>query len=162
LWYVVVRYAECLTRPVRVHTAGCGCDETTCEYSRIRDSYEFGVLSRLPGTYVPWPQPVTNARGYCSADCPPCPAEPWVVLAEVKITRGRRTVRVEVDDVKYRRQVVTFAGQYYPCTAQAAPTAVAVMAAVAGQPDALHEVAPVDEALAVAEAAAVEALPDDE
>ena len=35
--YLAVRYVECLTRPVRVHPGGCGCDEMDCEYSRIRE-----------------------------------------------------------------------------------------------------------------------------
>lgn len=50
--YVAVRYAECLSRPVRVHPAGCGCDETGCEYSRVRDSYEVKVLWQLPDSHL--------------------------------------------------------------------------------------------------------------
>ena len=50
--YIAVRYAECFSRPVRVHPAGCGCDETGCEYSRVRDSFEIKVLWNLPESHV--------------------------------------------------------------------------------------------------------------
>src|SRR5439155_10312962 len=35
--YLAVRYIECLARPVRVHPVGCACDDTACDYSRVRD-----------------------------------------------------------------------------------------------------------------------------
>jgi hypothetical protein len=35
-----IRYAECQVRPVRTLPAGCGCDDTACEFSRIRDGFE--------------------------------------------------------------------------------------------------------------------------
>jgi len=45
--YIAVRYAECLSRPTR-SSAGCGCDESVCEYSRVRDSFEIKLLWKLP------------------------------------------------------------------------------------------------------------------
>jgi hypothetical protein len=50
--YIAIRYAECQSRPVRVHPAGCGCDESGCEYSRIRDGYEIKVLLDLPQSHI--------------------------------------------------------------------------------------------------------------
>ena len=50
--YLAVAYAECLSRPVRAVADGCGCDDTACEYSRIRDSYRIVVLER-PAVDVP-------------------------------------------------------------------------------------------------------------
>jgi hypothetical protein len=47
--WLVVRYAECDTRPVQVNTCGCGCDDTGCENSRTRDSFELRLLDDLPG-----------------------------------------------------------------------------------------------------------------
>src|SRR5262245_53359808 len=41
---VLIRYVECSTRPMRTLPAGCGCDETACEYSRIRDGFEIECL----------------------------------------------------------------------------------------------------------------------
>lgn len=49
LFAVVIKYAECLTRPVRVAPTLCGCDETVCEYSRIRDSFEVECLTPPKG-----------------------------------------------------------------------------------------------------------------
>jgi hypothetical protein len=96
--YIAVRYAECFTRPVKVHPAGCGCDETLCEYSRIRDSFEVKVLWKLPQSHV---DAAKDDKAWCDAvhqtpaellkrqhtfrvpPCPECIAEPWVVLATV-------------------------------------------------------------------------------
>jgi hypothetical protein len=96
--YIAVRYAECFARPVRVHPAGCGCDETGCEYSRVRDSYEIKVLWQLPATHVAakaddeaWCNMLKQTpiellqrqHTYPVPPCPECPSDPWVVLATV-------------------------------------------------------------------------------
>ena len=49
--FVGIRYVECPTRPVRVHPLGCGCDDTACEYSRIRDSFDITCLPELPPSH---------------------------------------------------------------------------------------------------------------
>jgi hypothetical protein len=95
--YIAVRYAECHTRPVRVHPAGCGCDEALCEYARIRESFEVKVLWKLPQSHVDaaaddktWcdllKQSATDIRGlhrYPAPACPVCVTDPWVVIATV-------------------------------------------------------------------------------
>jgi hypothetical protein len=98
--YIAVRYAECFSRPVRVHPSGCGCDETGCEYSRVRDSFEIKVLWELPASHrqarlddEQWCQTVRTAppellkrlHTFPVPPCPPCPSDPWVVLATVRI-----------------------------------------------------------------------------
>ena len=98
--YIAVRYAECHSRPVSVHPAGCGCDESGCEYSRVRDSFEVKVLWELPDTHKQavladnaWCTTVQNAPPveqerlhlFPTPDCPACPTDPWVVLAAVRI-----------------------------------------------------------------------------
>jgi hypothetical protein len=99
LVYVAVRYAECMTRPVRVHPAGCGCDETGCEYSRIRDSFEIKVLWQLPQSHTDarkddelWCTTLMQETAlmrrlhtYPVPPCPECVDDPWVVLATVAI-----------------------------------------------------------------------------
>jgi hypothetical protein len=99
--YIAVRYAECHSRPVRVHPAGCGCDETGCEYSRTRDSFEIKVLWELPKSHLAaaqddlaWCNTVNQAPGdtrrlrlWPVPPCPECVEEPWVVLATVTIPR---------------------------------------------------------------------------
>ena len=98
--YIAVRYAECFSRPVRVHPGGCGCDETGCEYTRVRDSFEIKVLWELPASHVQaredddqWCQALAGTSAavlgrehtFPVPPCPPCPTDPWVVLAAVRL-----------------------------------------------------------------------------
>jgi hypothetical protein len=87
---VKIRYAQCPSRPMRTLPAGCGCDETACEYSRIRDGFE--IQCAVKGT-APTPRPRDINREVPA--CPPCPTDPWIVLAEVETT-GAFTIRNEV------------------------------------------------------------------
>lgn len=97
--YIAVRYAECFSRPTLVHPAGCGCDESGCEYSRIRDSYEIKVLWQLPESHVAarkddeaWCATLQGAPAevmkrlhtFPVPPCPECASDPWVVLATVR------------------------------------------------------------------------------
>lgn len=103
--WLALRYAECLTRPVRVPTKGCGCDETACDYSRIRDSFEIRVLRSLPESHSAATSRDTDWRrvwkewggdsshdapgqGMPVPDCPGCPPDPWVVLARVVLRKS--------------------------------------------------------------------------
>ena len=104
--YVAIKFAECLSHPVRAMPPGCGCEEELCEYSRVRDSYEIGCLTDLPL------QPKAFSlcdffKGTKVPACLPCPTEPWVVLARVTLPRIQR------DDVKIdnfvRRQIFSTA-----------------------------------------------------
>ncbi|HKF74945.1 MAG TPA: hypothetical protein VKF59_02290, partial [Candidatus Dormibacteraeota bacterium] len=52
LVYLAVCYTECTLRPVRVAPVGCGCDDAQCDYSRIRDAYEFACLDSLPASHA--------------------------------------------------------------------------------------------------------------
>jgi hypothetical protein len=96
--YLAVRYAECATRPVRVHPAGCGCDQLDCEYSRLRDSFEVKLLWALPDSHgkakaweLAWRETLTEQRaliGRLRLPVPPClecTDDPWVVLATIRI-----------------------------------------------------------------------------
>ena len=117
--YLAVRYDECQTRPVRAYPAGCGCNDTSCEYSRIRDGFAFKVLTKLPATYTDPMTPPTWASVFqCQPDdecsgrpCPPCPSEPWVILAD--ITFHRDCTIDKIDCFKHRRYVLSFATFYF-------------------------------------------------
>jgi hypothetical protein len=50
--YLAVCYAECSSRPVRIQADGCSCDDTACEYSRIRESFDLVRLSELPDSHT--------------------------------------------------------------------------------------------------------------
>jgi hypothetical protein len=105
--YLAVRYTECDSRPERVHPAGCGCDESSCEYSRIRDAFELKVLWELPqshkdaqawdaawlaqiaawkaGAGTPDGGILTQRAPLPVPPCAACPSDPWVVLACIQL-----------------------------------------------------------------------------
>ncbi|MGH9674011.1 MAG: hypothetical protein ACRD44_12590 [Bryobacteraceae bacterium] len=89
--YIAVRYLEFPSRPVRVQPAACGCDDTRCEYSRWRDGYEICVLDRCPPSHAR-PEPTDPQT---LPDCPPCPDDPWVVLAMVNVDAQGKVTRIE-------------------------------------------------------------------
>jgi hypothetical protein len=109
--YLAVCYAECNVRPVRVHPAGCGCDDAACEYSRIREGYEFMLLEDLPDSYEQtaksneawreWTQdPALTPLPACSMGEDDC-----VVLASIKLPDSRQTSLV-TDDITYEKRRV--------------------------------------------------------
>lgn len=118
--YLAARYAECQARPVRSSKGGCGCgcDDDGCEYSRIRDSFAIKVLRELPSSYTdPFSQPPVSAFIPCergsARTCPPCPAEPWVILADI-IVGPDCQVRA-INCFAHRRNVVSFANFFFVC-----------------------------------------------
>ncbi len=118
--YLAVRYAECMARPVRAGACGCGCDGEGCEYTRIRDSYALKLLTELPSGYSdPMRQPslaaLQGCRGRVARPCPPCPEDPWVILADITVGRDCRVVAVSC--FTHRRQVVSFAEFFFLCAA---------------------------------------------
>lgn len=111
---VSIRYAECPTRPLRTQPAGCGCDDTACEYSRIRDGFEIrcrpkdDAMKAVPEISIcdiekdknkylpPWPEP---------------PSDPWLDLAAITLqkTAGASTLDVGAIDNGIRRLVYSSA-----------------------------------------------------
>ena len=119
--YIAIRYAECQTRPVRVATMGCGCNELECEYSRIQDSYAIKVLTKLPSTYNNLsPAPDSGIAIKCAGEsddrpCPACPAEPWVILADITLGADSKVTGANIDRYTHRRYVNSFANFYFLC-----------------------------------------------
>lgn len=118
--YLAIRYAECDSRPVRVTSCGCGCDDSECEYSRTRDSYAIRVLDELPVSHAElspigglygliWGVSCLGGKGRA---CPPCPDEPWVVLADVTLSDGQVT---DVKCFEHRRYAASAAMFYFQC-----------------------------------------------
>lgn len=114
--YVAVRYEEVKSRPVRVQPAGCGCDETQCEYSRCRDGYEICVLTDCPTSHDNPPDLDGLFRGPLP-DCPECPPDPWVVLARVEIDADGTITAL--DNCSCRRLVVSFGHLWWRCMGDA-------------------------------------------
>src|SRR5262249_20275665 len=119
--YLAVRYAECQTRPVRGGGGGgCGCDEGGCEDTRIRGSFSVQPLPGLPAGYpTAMQQPdiadiIPCRRGGPAPACPPCPKDPWVILAD--LTVGADCKVSNIDCFAHRRYVVSLANFYFLCT----------------------------------------------
>jgi hypothetical protein len=106
--YLAVRYKEISTRPVPVQPYGCGCDGDACEYSRIRDGFEICTLDECPASHEDEPERVLECE---VRPCPPCPDEPWVVLARVVVNENG----VQTIDYECRRTIYSLAGFWcYP------------------------------------------------
>ncbi|MDX2291649.1 MULTISPECIES: hypothetical protein [Streptomyces] len=76
-YFLVIRYHEEPTGAVQ--TVGSE-NEDACEYSRIREGYELGLLDALPEIYT-MPPPTGPAGG---RPCPLVTSEAWVALAALK------------------------------------------------------------------------------
>lgn len=107
--FVAVKFKEMKTRPVRVPPPGCGCDELECDYSRWCDGYEICSLTERPDSHRgrPVDEPEVNPG------CPPCPDEPWVVLAKVEFD-DNGCIRM-IDNCGCRRLVRSHACYWWEC-----------------------------------------------
>ncbi len=123
--YVAVKYRECRTRPVRVQPIGCGCDDTQCEYSRVRDGYEIGILTQCPDSQMNPPKLDDLGKG-STPDCPDCPSSPWVVLAKVVVDEDGTIA--SIDNCSCRRIVLSFGDFWWAC--QAADLSISGVTAV--------------------------------
>jgi len=123
--WVAVRYKELLARRVRVQPMGCGCDDAACEYSRRRDGYEICTLDHCPESHKNPPDPDQLMETLAAVrECPPCPEEPWVVLA--KVTLGDNGTIEEIDNCSCRRIVFSLAELWLHCRRMEADPGVSV------------------------------------
>ena len=125
-YYLAVKYSDCMSRPVRGGGGcGCGCDDHDCEYSRIRDSFSFKLLRELPQGYTtPMQGPGAASINPCARPnvaraCPPCPTDPWVILADVLVDASCNVRGVNC--FTHRRYVMSFAQYFIVCQSNAAP-----------------------------------------
>lgn len=108
---IAVRYVESPRRPVKVSPAGCGCDSSSCEYSRWQDGYEICVLDECPASHLNPPDFDAQRRGE-PPNCLDCPEDPWVVIAEVTPDKEGK---IMVSVCACRRQVLAFGGYWWKC-----------------------------------------------
>jgi hypothetical protein len=117
--YIAVKYMQSMTRPVRVQPVGCGCDDTSCEYSRWHDGYEIGVLQKCPPCNHMNPQrEPPNLALLTTRDtraCPDCACGPWVGLAAVTVNADGTIV--QIDNCSCRRLVMSFSSFWWQCSA---------------------------------------------
>ena len=134
--YIAVKYKECRSRPVRVQPMGCGCNDNTCEYSRLQDGYEIGVLTSCPDGDTPPPN-LDQLGQTGTPDCPPCPSEPWVVLAQVVV--GADGTILSIDNCKCRRIVISFGNYWFGCNSNGLQVASISGATPAVNPQAISQ-----------------------
>jgi hypothetical protein len=89
---VQIRYVECKSRPMRTLPGGCGCDETACEYSRLRDGFALRCTMKPPPAAAVNVPPVNQKVPACL----PCATDPWIVLAEVQTGAASLTIKNDV------------------------------------------------------------------
>lgn len=111
--WIAIRYKEIPSRPVKVQPASCGCDDSHCEYSRWRDGYEICVLDACPASHQQPPDLAGFLRPTGIPDCPGCPSEPWVVLAQV--TADEKGTVTKIDNCSCRRMVLSTAPYWWRC-----------------------------------------------
>jgi len=127
--YIAVQYQQSMMRPVRVQPVGCGCADTTCEFSRWHDGYEIGVLQSCPCGCQPailtqTPTPVEGgptlsnnpvlSRASMNPACPDCTCGPWVGLAKVTFDQSGNIQTI--DNCACRRIVVSLSQATRSCT----------------------------------------------
>jgi hypothetical protein len=99
---VAIRYAECPTRPLRTLPAGCGCDDTACEYSRIRDGFEIRCRAKSE-TPAETPAPsicqIENNKSTTLPSWPGPPSDVWVDLAVITMKRSGDAVTVDPNSI---------------------------------------------------------------
>jgi hypothetical protein len=111
--YLAIRFAECDSRPVRVHPMGCACEEEGCEYTRIRDDFELALLWELPEGYQQlkkdmrdWLDMIQGIEREAPVlpSCAHCSDSPWVVLAGINLPADQKTL-IEDQNIDYRDRV---------------------------------------------------------
>lgn len=94
LIYLALRPTTCPTRPVRVSSAACGCGDAPCEFSRLREGFEWTVLACEPAIYAQrrayWTEHVKTGA---APPCWDCGDDTWVVIAELELITGGLVVR---------------------------------------------------------------------
>lgn len=121
--YIAVQYKQSMMRPVRVQPVGCGCDDTSCEYSRLQDGYTIGVLTSCPVCNACDPNQtapgnLTYGEGPVPA-CPDCSCGPWVCLAQVTLASDGSGNIQQIDNSSCRRMVVSFCNYWWQSSGNA-------------------------------------------
>jgi hypothetical protein len=119
VYYIAVSYMQSMTRPMRVQPVGCGCDDSSCEYSRWHDGYQIGVLPKCPPCNQPGDNnpPLTDFQQFIKGgipSCPDCSCGSWVGLAAVTVNADGTIA--QIDNCSCRRLVVSFANSWWRCT----------------------------------------------
>jgi hypothetical protein len=95
---VSIRYVEYPTRPLRTLPAGCGCDDTACEYSRIRDGFDIRCRPQEKAKAATPPLSlceVENSKGKKLPAWTEVPDDPWVDLATITLVTDKKSMALD-------------------------------------------------------------------
>jgi len=112
--YVCIKYLECNVEPVPVLVSECSCDDTASKSSIKRETFEYEILLSEPEK----PDLMKVLDLSCkeimeqlikeSLDpCETCGDDGCVVLAEVKFTADSPVPDSDIDNISYRRIVLS-------------------------------------------------------
>jgi hypothetical protein len=151
VYYIAVQYQQSQVRPVRVQPVGCGCDDSNCEYSRLQDGYQIGVLTSCPtcnacDPNVANPSKETIGAGPVPA-CPDCSCGPWVCLA--KVTVGSDGSIAQIDNSSCRRMVLSFCNFWWLSSGSASGANATTVTSVQNANGAQPQVSPGGSAIAI-------------
>jgi hypothetical protein len=139
-YYIAIQYKQSMVRPVRVQPVGCGCDDSSCEYSRLQDGYQIGVLSTCPTcnacdssvTAIAQNWPYQAFSGPVPA-CPNCSCGPWVCLAKVTLNADGSGTIAQIDNSSCRRMVLSLCNLWWKSSGNSA-TVSSVLNTAGAQP----------------------------
>lgn len=117
-YYIAIKYKEMDSRFVRALPLGCNCDQARCEASRILDCFVITARTTLPTSHDPDAEnfvlPQTDLM-HDFQECPQCPSEPWVVLADVTLNDNNLIEEEKIDNCCHRRWVLSLANLWWKC-----------------------------------------------
>lgn len=112
--YVCIKYLECDVEPVPVLVSECSCDDTASKSSIKRETFEYEILQNEPEKpdlmEIP-DQPCKKIMQQLIEEsldpCATCGDDGCVVLAEVKFTADTPVPASDIDNISYRRIVLS-------------------------------------------------------
>jgi hypothetical protein len=105
IYYICIKYKECLTEPVPAPVQKCGLPENECLFSRVRELYELKAFDDLPAACdseaeIGCPGIIADP---CNGFTKPCKERTicdCIVLAKVILENGKIS---EIDNLSYRK-----------------------------------------------------------
>jgi hypothetical protein len=123
VFYIAVQYKQSMVRPVRVQPVGCGCSDSSCEYSRLQDGYQIGVLTTCPSCNACDPNVTAPSKDTIGAGpvpaCPDCSCGPWVCLAQVTVASDGSGTIAQIDNSSCRRMVLSLCNFWWQSSGNA-------------------------------------------
>ena len=112
--YICIKYLECDVEPVPVLISECSCDNTASKSSIKRETFEYEILQtkpekpdmmKIPG--IPCTKIMQQLIKESLSPYATCGDDGCVVLAEVKFTSDAPVPASDIDNISYRRIVLS-------------------------------------------------------